>query len=333
MRALWILCFLFSAANAGLCDTPGKFQPIANVTSRFFGKNCEQISQSLGLTLRPGQGLIRVVNSSLPIPTSFDWRTQRSECVQGIRDQGMCGACWTFATTRPLAWRFCLFGTNLSQLQLSPQFMLDCDRSCYEEGEPCEAGCQGGFLDLAWQFLHFTGAVQEECLAYLGIQHGTCPAVATCQRLTALDDYQIQDFLVEDIQREILEFGPVTAGMEVYSDFLTYSAGVYTQQSEDVVGAHAITLIGWGTTSDGTDYWIAENQWGTSWGEDGYVRIKRGTNEVGIEQYIYAGRPNATGVEFAELQAITRTPTSNAETTAAAVSWLLVLSLACLTNG
>jgi cathepsin B len=309
MHVGWLFPFLVAVVSAGLCDIPGRFVPVGDSRSRFYGKNCEQISQSLGLTLRPGQGLIRVVNSSIPIPTSFDWRTERPECVHGVRDQGMCGACWAFATTRPLAWRFCLFA---SDLQLAPQFMLDCDQSCYEEGEPCEAGCQGGFLDLAWQFLRFTGAVPESCLPYTGTVDSTCPALPGCTRATALDGYQIQDFAVEDIQREIIEFGPVTAGLEVFSDFLTYSSGVYTQQSDDVVGAHAVTLIGWGSTRAGVDYWIAENQWGTAWGEDGYLLIRRGTNEVGIEQYIYAGRPNATGVDFDALQTRTTTTTSSA---------------------
>jgi hypothetical protein len=115
--------------------------------------------------------------------------------------------------------------------------------------------------------------------------------------LKAVDRYTVRK--PENIQREILQYGPVTAGLVVYADFLTYDgSGVYTRQSDDVVGAHAITLIGWGTTSEGLAYWIAENQWGTSWGAAGYLKIRRGTNEASIEQYIHAGRPNITGVVF-----------------------------------
>lgn len=329
-----VICLLLTvtAAFAGLCTTPGRFTPIK--TGRFAGKNCEQISQSLGLTLRPGQGLVRVVNSSIPIPVSFDWRLQQPQCKHGIRDQAMCGACWAFATTRPLAWRFCIFAPNLTSLILSPQYMLDCDDSCYQQGSPCEAGCQGGFLDLAWQFLHFNGTVQEECLPYSDATDPACPALLGCQRLTALDDYAIKAFAVADIQREIIEFGPVTAGMEVFSDFLTYSGGVYVQQSGDVVGAHAITLLGWGTSPEGVDYWIAENQWGTSWGELGYLRIRRGTNEVGIEQYVHAGRPNATGVEFAALEAVVINANPSTSVAAATGQWRfppgVLLSVLCL---
>merc|ERR1712032_544132 len=33
---------------------------------------------------------------------------------------------------------------------------------------------------------------------------------------------------------------------------------------------------------DWRDYWIVKNQWGTSWGENGYFRIKRGTGHCGF---------------------------------------------------
>lgn len=44
--------------------------------------------------------------------------------------------------------------------------------------------------------------------------------------------------------------------MTVYNDFLVYSSGVYHHVYGDLVGYHAVTMIGYGTDEDGQDYWI-----------------------------------------------------------------------------
>lgn len=47
---------------------------------------------------------------------------------------------------------------------------------------------------------------------------------------------------------------------------------------------HAVVVVGYGVDeASGMKYWIVKNSWGTSWGEDGYFRIRRGTNELSIE--------------------------------------------------
>lgn len=42
---------------------------------------------------------------------------------------------------------------------------------------------------------------------------------------------------------------------------------------------HCVTIVGYGTTDDGIKYWIIKNSWGTGWGENGYMRMQRGTKE------------------------------------------------------
>jgi hypothetical protein len=59
-------------------------------------------------------------------------------------------------------------------------------------------------------------------------------------------------------------------------------------------GGHAVAIIGWGT-ENGTPYWIIRNSWGKYWGDGGYFRMIRGSNDCGIEENVIVGLPNLHG--------------------------------------
>ena len=97
---------------------------------------------------------------------------------------------------------------------------------------------------------------------------------------------------VKAIQKEIMTHGPVEVGFFVFSDFRLYKSGVY-QKSANATGpegGHAVKALGWGT-EDGVPYWIIANSWSPAWGDGGFFKIIRGTNECGIETTVAAGLP------------------------------------------
>lgn len=85
---------------------------------------------------------------------------------------------------------------------------------------------------------------------------------------------------------------------QVYPDFMHYREGIYhhTGLGEPFnpfeLTNHAVLLVGYGRChKTGQKYWIVKNSWGTGWGEDGYFRIRRGSDECAIESIAVAANP------------------------------------------
>ena len=53
-----------------------------------------------------------------------------------------------------------------------------------------------------------------------------------------------------------------------------YSSGIFTGECGTKTN-HVVTIVGYGTSNDGTKYWLVKNSWDTRWGEKGYIRMKR----------------------------------------------------------
>jgi hypothetical protein len=41
--------------------------------------------------------------------------------------------------------------------------------------------------------------------------------------------------------------GPMMVGLNVFEDFINYESGIYEHVGGQLIGGHAIKLIGWGT--------------------------------------------------------------------------------------
>ena len=98
----------------------------------------------------------------------------------------------------------------------------------------------------------------------------------------------------KNIRQNIYKRGPVTSGMKMYSDFYTFDSKNSIYEWDGIsphLGGHAIEIVGWGKEGI-KDYWIIKNSWGENWGDKGYFKMIRGTNNCEIEENIITGIPD-----------------------------------------
>jgi len=79
-------------------------------------------------------------------------------------------------------------------------------------------------------------------------------------------------------------------GLRIFEDFMNYGSGVYKYTSGEMLGGHAMKLIGYGQDEVEGFYWVLQNQWTTEWGERGFVKIKEG--EIGIDSVALSCMPD-----------------------------------------
>jgi len=255
------------------------------------------------------------------LPTSFDSRTQWSSCtvISKIRDQSSCGSCWAFGSTEAFEDRRCASTGN------DVEFSTEDTAACCQ-GFLCgmSQGCNGGQPSAALDWMTRSGVVTggdyfdigkgSTCKPYTlapcahhvppSAKYPACPSseypTPSCKKTCSEGSYSksyTEDKTkgskaysingVQQIMSDIVQNGPVSAAFSVYSDFPTYKSGVYQHKTGQMLGGHAVEIIGFGT-EDGTDYWLVKNSWNEQWGDNGTFKILRGSNECGIEEDISA---------------------------------------------
>jgi len=248
-------------------------------------------------------------------PESFDSAINWPECagiIHDIRNQGSCGSCWAFAGTAAASDRMCIATHGKIVEPLSTQNTAFC---------ASRDGCSGGYIQQVWQYIQMNGAVTGGqpggngpfgtglCSNYnLGAAHAPgsnspmCPSTCDVAAKPPHNNFGMDKYIFYgsvmsahgeiDIMKAIAVGGPVETGFTVYSDFFSYHGGIYHHVTGGVRGGHAVKIAGWGS-ENGNKYWKIANSWGLNWGEGGFFRMKRGTNECGIESSVAFSSPDA----------------------------------------
>jgi len=227
------------------------------------------------------------------LPDNFDWRDVGGvNYVSPVEDQQSCGSCYTFSSAGMLEARLRI-ATNFSRTNIfSKQDVVSCSK--------ISEGCDGGFSYLiAGRYAMEQGMADQSCNDYTA-SDSECNTDADCLRTYVSEYGYVGGYYGASnellMMEELVKNGPIAVAFMVHDDFHSYAGGIY--HHVDSVKSdfdpyfesnHAVTMVGYGIEAEtGEKYWIVKNSWGRLWGEYGYFRIRRGTNEVGIETMGFA---------------------------------------------
>jgi C1A family cysteine protease len=206
----------------------------------------------------------KTVGSSVHVNTGVksgdvDWR--KKGAVSKIKDQGQCGSCWAFSTTGSLESVDAVFGSGLGDF--SEQQLVDCS------GSYGNMGCNGGLMDYAFQYVIAKGITTESAYPYKAVD-GKCKSDGGDFKISKYTD--VKQGNCDDLQNAITQ-QPVSIGVDAET-WQFYSGGIFSDCGKQL--DHGVLAVGYTA-----DYWIVKNSWGSSWGEQGYIRLKSG-NTCGI---------------------------------------------------
>ena len=227
------------------------------------------------------------------MPESMDWRNASGvNYVTPVRNQGQCGSCYAFGSLAMLEARLKIKTKNTMEKIFSPQDVVSCSE--YAQG------CEGGFPYLiAGKYAEDFGVIEEKCHRYHG-KDSKCIQLLPCKRYHATNYTYIGGFYgncnEQEMLMDLVTNGPVAVSFNVTSDFQHYKTGIYhTTGLTDgfnpwLITNHIVLIVGYGV-ENGVKFWTVKNSWGEDWGEQGYFRIMRGTNELNIESMAVSAMP------------------------------------------
>ena len=215
-----------------------------------------------------------------PSMTAWSWK----EYVGEPRSQGGCGSCWAFATMTVLEAAEKI--VNNLGFDFSEQHIVNCAHARGFYGSDEDAGtCMGGYMHMVFDYLEEEGAATEEAVPYQAKDLTCEPGKASKRKVAAwgfVDQFSSVPSTAK-LKESICKHGPAAVAVHVNEAFKMYSGGVFDDNANGIVN-HAVVLVGW---DDLRGAWLLRNSWGTWWGEDGYMWIKYGSNNVG-EQAVWA---------------------------------------------
>jgi len=143
-------------------------------------------------------------------------------------------------------------------------------------------------MNNAFKYAEANGLCTESAYPYTS---GNTGKAGTCMKssCTASANTHLKGFVnvvhTENALGAAVDIEPVSVAIEAdQPGFQYYQSGVFSGVCGQNLD-HGVLTVGYGTDTSynpAEPYWKVKNSWGTSWGEQGYIRIIRNEDECGI---------------------------------------------------
>jgi len=239
--------------------------------------NTEFASKFATLKVSPARGLNKMYrpDPNQETRSSVDWRNYGY--VTQVKNQGQCGSCWAFSTTGSLEGQWVKQRGSL--VSLSEQQLVDCSGSYGTQG------CQGGFMDNAFNYIRDIGGIATESSYPYTARQGSCRYDGSMKAASLSSWTDVSYGSEQALASALSQVGPISVAIDASQrGFQQYHQGVYYDPycSSSQLN-HAVLAVGYGGEWGGDSYWIVKNSWGYSWGNGGYINMAKDRgNHCGI---------------------------------------------------
>jgi C1A family cysteine protease len=206
-------------------------------------------------------------------PCSINWVDKGA--TTPIYNQGQCGSCWAFSATEQIETMYFL-GKVGPLTKLSMQQIVSCDNTC--------AGCNGGQPYLAYKYVQNAGGIET----YSSYPYSSGDGVTGSCKFNKADvfanvanwKYISQSPSGESsMASTVCGTSPLSICVDA-STWQNYRGGIVTSNCGTQLD-HCVQAVGL-AQSGSPPYWIVRNQWGVTWGEQGYIYLEYGVDMCGL---------------------------------------------------
>eukprot|EP00475_Leptophrys_vorax_P022487 TRINITY_DN30631_c0_g3_i1.p1 TRINITY_DN30631_c0_g3~~TRINITY_DN30631_c0_g3_i1.p1 ORF type:complete len:374 (+),score=106.35 TRINITY_DN30631_c0_g3_i1:1115-2236(+) len=215
------------------------------------------------------------------LPEHVDWREKG--VVTPVKDQGGCGSCWAFSTIETFESHLALTTGVLTEL--SEQQLVSCVANPNQCGG--SGGCNGATMSLGFAYIAANGISDEWHYPYesfagdSGVCRNSSQLASPFAGSKGLVNLPSND--AKSLMAAVATKGPIAITVDA-SSWGSYSGGVFNgcnQSNPDL--DHGVVLVGYGKDAKtGELYWLVRNSWSPTWGENGYIRLKRTINDSAL---------------------------------------------------